>query len=288
MSVRAMSWVFGLRLSPPLKMIMMALADHADDSGYCWPSIPRIAAKASMSDRTVQRRLPELVAKGLVVVTSRPPKHDGSQSSHGYQLMLDSGGSVSPPPAGRQDVTAPVTQVSPPPVTPVSPKPSYIPVNLSSSSTCSPRGREHVPACTQSKAAAAAPKKNDPRRVRPSGIVCYTEDDPMEAERVEATYSPDEISTGLKSARQKLNGRGKPLQPTPGVVEAEILLTRADRKKAEQARSGTGCSPPVPVSVTNTLQNELAYLRQMHEYGQLTAAEFDERKAAAQARFAPQ
>ena len=146
-----------------------------------------------------------------------------------------------------------------------------------------------MPTDTPPKAAAAAPKKNDPRRDRPSGIVCYTEDDPTKAERVEATYTADEISAGLKSARQKLNGRGKPLQPTPGVVEDEILLARAaDRKKAERAKSGTGCSPPVPVSVTNTLQNELAYLRQMFEYGKLTEAALAEMKAAARARFGAQ
>ncbi len=282
-----MSWVFGLRLSPPLKMILMALADHADDAGYCWPSIPRIAAKASMSDRTVQRRLPELVARGLVVVSSRPPKQDGSQSSRGYQLMLDGGDSVSPPPAGRQNVTAPVTPVSPPPVTPVSPKPSYIPVSRSSRSTSSPCGREHVHAGTPSDAA-AAPKKNDCRRAPlPSGIVCYTDDDPTEAERVEATYSAEEISAGVKSARQKLNARGNPLKPTPGTVENEILLARAeDRKKVERAKSGTGCSPPVPVSAAHDLRNELAYIEQMHSYKKFSDDERDQQIAAARARYA--
>jgi hypothetical protein len=277
MSVRAMSWVFGLRLPPALKMIMMALADHADDAGYCWPSIPRIAAKASMSDRSVQRRLPELVARGLVVVSTRPPRQDGSQSTHGYQLLLDGGGSVSPPPARRQNDTTPVTGVSPTPVTPLSPESSSITIIGSSSMDSNPRGNEP-------KAAATDRQKKVQGRERPSGIISYDDEDSVKAERVEATYTSEEISTAVKSARQKLNGRGKPLQPTPGTVEAEILLARAELKKAERAKAGTGCSPPVPL--TRTLDDDLKYINQMFGYGQISEAERLQQQAAAIAKWA--
>ncbi|MHB8580530.1 MAG: helix-turn-helix domain-containing protein [Ignavibacteriaceae bacterium] len=55
----------------------MALADACDDEGYCWPSIPTLARKTSLYDRSVERILNHLMADGLLRVEPRY-RQDGS------------------------------------------------------------------------------------------------------------------------------------------------------------------------------------------------------------------
>lgn len=87
MSIKATNWVWGLELPPTPKLILMALADEADDDGNCWPSIKRIARKACVSDRTVRRTLKEYGDSGLLKVVPRT-RSDGGQSSNNYTLSL--------------------------------------------------------------------------------------------------------------------------------------------------------------------------------------------------------
>lgn len=58
MSVRLMSRVWDAKLQPSDKLILLCLADFADDDGKnCFPSINRVARKVGMSARTVKRHL---------------------------------------------------------------------------------------------------------------------------------------------------------------------------------------------------------------------------------------
>ncbi|MDA8328741.1 MAG: helix-turn-helix domain-containing protein [Betaproteobacteria bacterium] len=97
MSIAAMNWVWQLRLKPSIKFVLLALADAADDTGYCWPSIPTLAKKTSLDDRSVQRILHKLKADDLVQVQNRF-RNDGSATSNGYRLSLENGGDKLPPP----------------------------------------------------------------------------------------------------------------------------------------------------------------------------------------------
>lgn len=49
-------------------LVLLALADHADDHGECWPSMQRIAEKARVQRRAAQRIVQQLEAKGLLTV----------------------------------------------------------------------------------------------------------------------------------------------------------------------------------------------------------------------------
>ena len=86
MSLRVMSWAWSVQLSPTPKLVLMALADEADDTGFCFPSQRRIAAKCSITDRTVRRMLVELETKGYVRFERRQ-RADGSRTSNAYRLM---------------------------------------------------------------------------------------------------------------------------------------------------------------------------------------------------------
>ena len=80
-----MSWAWTLQLPPTPKFVLMALADDADDDGYCCHR--RIAQKCSITERSVRRMIDVLCAKGYVVVRQR--FHNRARTSNGYQLKVD-------------------------------------------------------------------------------------------------------------------------------------------------------------------------------------------------------
>jgi hypothetical protein len=88
MSIKAMNWAWGQALSPTPKLILMALADAADDEGLCWPGIRTLAAKCGVSGRTVQRMIKAFVSQGLLVVEERR-RPNGRQTSNSYHLVIE-------------------------------------------------------------------------------------------------------------------------------------------------------------------------------------------------------
>lgn len=67
MSVRVMSWVFGLeKLAAMPKIVLLAIADCANDEGVAWPGHDMLARKSSCSVRTLIRQIDFLVAQGLL------------------------------------------------------------------------------------------------------------------------------------------------------------------------------------------------------------------------------
>jgi hypothetical protein len=67
MSIKLMTAVWERAdLSSTQKLVLLALADWANDEGLCWPSINRLSAKASMAGRSIQRIIRELEQAGFV------------------------------------------------------------------------------------------------------------------------------------------------------------------------------------------------------------------------------
>lgn len=66
MSIKAMNWAFELPLKPTPKLILLVLADMADDSGRCFPAHKTIARKSSVSVSTVKRALENMQQQGLL------------------------------------------------------------------------------------------------------------------------------------------------------------------------------------------------------------------------------
>ena len=64
MSIRVMSQVWDLQLSSTEKLVLLALADCANDEGECWPSIATIGRKACIGERSVQRSIQSLKEAG--------------------------------------------------------------------------------------------------------------------------------------------------------------------------------------------------------------------------------
>ena len=105
-----MAWVWDQVLPTTKKMVLLAIADHADDTGdNAWPSVSTLARKVSITTRQVQRLLRELEDDGLLI-TSR---QQGGTSRTAidrrpnlYQIVMQ------PPDVS---VTPGMTPMSPPP-----------------------------------------------------------------------------------------------------------------------------------------------------------------------------
>ena len=76
MSIKIMSMVFDTPLKPNQKLIMLALADHASDSGgRVFPAMERVAHKVCLSKRQVQRIMNDLRKEGLIHMTHKASRH---------------------------------------------------------------------------------------------------------------------------------------------------------------------------------------------------------------------
>lgn len=92
MSVRVMSYVWDIPLFKGSdKLVMLCLADHADDKGICWPSIDTIARKSGVSPTTVKTTLKKLEAGGWIFKKNQFKKADTGRlvrSNNQYQLPV--------------------------------------------------------------------------------------------------------------------------------------------------------------------------------------------------------
>jgi hypothetical protein len=74
MSVRMMAQVWELRLPDSQKLVLLALADCANDEGHAWPSVATLCRKTTRSERTVQGVLIELENAGHIERQQIPGK----------------------------------------------------------------------------------------------------------------------------------------------------------------------------------------------------------------------
>ena len=88
MSIKVMTWAWGLsNMNSGEKLVLLALADHADDEGYCWPGTTGIAVKCSISRPTLNKHLHTLADLKILCVAHRQDGA-GRTISNGYQLHL--------------------------------------------------------------------------------------------------------------------------------------------------------------------------------------------------------
>lgn len=105
MSTIIMTQCWPLVMSPSAKMVLISLADNANDDGYCWPSLERIAQRACLGRSTVIRAIKWLEARGILIANRdngrkttyiiRPKNYQELPSTAGEDLGLDEGKPVS-------------------------------------------------------------------------------------------------------------------------------------------------------------------------------------------------
>lgn len=103
MSIKIMDWVFDNSKSQGLeRLILLVIADHCNHAGEdAFPRISVIARRANVSERTVKRRLQDLVALGELEVVKR------SGTSNLYKIVTNR---IEPEPQAPSTALEPVKQ----------------------------------------------------------------------------------------------------------------------------------------------------------------------------------
>ena len=110
MSIKAINQAFKSNLSGNVKLVLLALADCADDNLQCFPSYSHIAKKSSISISTAKRIVKKLEQIGVLKKQHRFKKGKKQQTSNIYTLTF--GGSTLTPIKVQNDTTI-VSSVTP-------------------------------------------------------------------------------------------------------------------------------------------------------------------------------
>lgn len=91
MSMRLMVEVFHTDVGDPMhKLVLLKLADNANDNGECYPSYHHIAKECEISKRTAMRAVDSLCEKGLLIKQPRYLIGGKEQTSNFYVIVLPS------------------------------------------------------------------------------------------------------------------------------------------------------------------------------------------------------
>src|SRR5262245_63963670 len=72
MSILAIGWAFKQKIASPVaKLILVKLADNANDNGYCWPSLAHLEEHCSLDRRNIPRYIKQLEEAGFIEVVRR-------------------------------------------------------------------------------------------------------------------------------------------------------------------------------------------------------------------------
>lgn len=74
MSVRVMSAAWAVELAASEKLVLLALADCANDEGHCWPGLASLCRKTGRCKRSLQESLRMLDRAGHITRTENPGK----------------------------------------------------------------------------------------------------------------------------------------------------------------------------------------------------------------------
>lgn len=123
MSIAALSYVWeSSRQEGGALLVLLAIADYANEHGLAYPATKTLARKARLSERQTQRVVKELEAAGEIEVHAN--KGPGGVNLYRIKRSVFPGDNLS---GGDVDVGGGVTPMSGEGVTPMSPKPSLEP-----------------------------------------------------------------------------------------------------------------------------------------------------------------
>lgn len=110
MSIQAMSWALTQDVRPAAaKLLLIVIANYADDRSVAWPSKSRLATDCCMDKSSVCRHLEALQTMGLITITERT--HEGVNISSLLTLNTDATGSRTSATGGGMDATGVVAPV---------------------------------------------------------------------------------------------------------------------------------------------------------------------------------
>lgn len=91
MSGKVVGWAAEQKTGSPLsKLVLIKLADNANDKGYCFPSVELLVEHTELSERSVRAHLYKLEKMGFITIIRR--KDRGVHLANEYQLNLSDRG----------------------------------------------------------------------------------------------------------------------------------------------------------------------------------------------------
>lgn len=216
MSIKIMTTVWDKADANGSELLMLlALADMANDTGICWPSIDHLAKKVRLDRRQAIRLLDKLESKGYISKKRR------SNQTTIYRVNV---GDIQDtchtrhPGSDIQD-TPEVTSMSPLEVSPVSPKSSIEPSNK----------HNRTVIVDDSQAFDANPLSS--AFVKASGIMPYSLDRWLKSveELAKMGAAPDDVTKAVANlpSRYKIAG--------PWSIQNAVAIVMAERSKKERA-----------------------------------------------------
>lgn len=122
MSIRLMSQAWELEdIKGNELLLLLALCDHANDEGTCYPSINRLSKKCRVGRRSVQRLMSGLIKRGII----KRQINEAKGGSNLYSIQINNGGDTEV--TRDTKVTNDMEDIGG--VTPQPPKPSMEPSN---------------------------------------------------------------------------------------------------------------------------------------------------------------
>jgi hypothetical protein len=109
MSYKFLTPAWEANLPTTTKIVLISLADQANDSGYCWPSVQTLCKRTGLSERSVFKQLTELERLGFLTRKSR--------LGHSSIYVLDCG-------VNNHNATQTPARDAPPPLHHVHPTPA--------------------------------------------------------------------------------------------------------------------------------------------------------------------
>ena len=107
MSIRIMADVFRLQLAPNKKLVLLALANYANDRGFCWPTQSALAMDSTLSERRLRDNVHALAAEGWLTIVSV-----GNGRGKSSEYLLNLGRIRDEQPELKADVSSPMSTFS--------------------------------------------------------------------------------------------------------------------------------------------------------------------------------
>jgi hypothetical protein len=86
-SVKAVKWALDTPLPPTETLVLVALAERADNNGICFPGMLNTRARTGLSERAIQNATNRLILRGLIDRYGRSHQNGGNRSNQ-YQLYV--------------------------------------------------------------------------------------------------------------------------------------------------------------------------------------------------------
>lgn len=223
-------WDSSNGMKAPAKLLLLALADMANESGLCWPSTETLCHKTGLSESAVRRNL-AILAKGKWITRTRRRRRDGSLSTYEFVLKKDLLAGAKP--------TRPVG--AKPALEPTITEPTKIP----SPSLRSLEGDEPKKVVTRTRA--AKPKIADDGALKPTALGVEAAQAFVEWHRSERGTDPVTAFQGIRSVATAVAKRGYAFDEiVAGLKKTRVMTAKAVQDEIEHARRSPGSAPHSP------------------------------------------